>query len=741
MKVVEATIQAIDVGADRGDGRGTFVNNTPPEVPYLEVYKVGTATLEEVTQTVDVLHPGTVVNDDPGDDAIHIMATPSEHLEIARLINRIDGGTNGGGGQTVAVLQLVGADVMTTTATLQTMFLAEGEDAPSIQPDALGNRLMIRGKSGQINQIRQLLTDMNVLATGNGGNLGPRGPIRTINLGGRDPQRLIEMLERAWNSTHENQLRIDMPGARGPVRDVRIPSEGSIDPRGLNQDNRNNTETRRPVDDIDRTRTENSNDARTYGTAQYRRPVPDLTDLAVALIMEDDTEAPVSNAVQSTVVQDEGGQQDGFQGERGFPRGRGGQSYDEDPRGRQQFRREQPTQTSKPPILLREQNGELMIISSDENAANELEAMIQTLAQTIPVETTWTIFHLTSADATETSTMLSRLFPTSSVSSAPSSSSSGLFGDVSSGLRTIGNSLADATGLNATSADTLQIIPETRANALWISGPAYQVRQVEDVLKILDASELPTLLRDRAPRYIEVRYADVTEVSEIVESVYKDFMEVPNSRGGGGGGNPAAAFFGGGRGRGGDTGGGNGSSAQQKAQLTLGVDTRTNALIVSASDTLFRQIEGLVQTLDQAAEDAQRTVRVVNVGGANSTMVQETLTTLIPKVTVATSDGNTSSSQPGSSSSSSSSSSADADRAARLRQIFGAGGGPGGFGGRTGGGGFGGRTGGGGFGGRTGGGTTGGRTGGFGGGGRGSGGFGGGGRGGFGGGGGGRGGR
>ena len=65
----------------------------------------------------------------------------------------------------------------------------------------------------------------------------------------------------------------------------------------------------------------------------------------------------------------------------------------------------------------------------------------------------------------------------------------------------MGRGLADMTGLSSMGTDpmTLRIIPEVRSNALFVTGPADQIRQVEDMLKILDASELPEQLRDRSP--------------------------------------------------------------------------------------------------------------------------------------------------------------------------------------------------------------------------------------------------
>jgi type II secretory pathway component GspD/PulD (secretin) len=70
-------------------------------------------------------------------------------------------------------------------------------------------------------------------------------------------------------------------------------------------------------------------------------------------------------------------------------------------------------------------------------------------------------------------------------------------------------------------------------------------------------------------------------------------------------------------------------------QLSIGVDNRTNTLVVSASDSLYRQIEALVNSLDESAGQARRTVRVVSLQNANSLVVQQTLASLMGKVRTA----------------------------------------------------------------------------------------------------------
>jgi hypothetical protein len=224
----------------------------------------------------------------------------------------------------------------------------------------------------------------------------------------------------------------------------------------------------------------------------------------------------------------------------------------------------------------------------------------------------------------------------------------------------------------------LRIIPETRSNALFVAGPADQVADVESVLKILDAAELPEQLRARAPRYITVQHADINEVAQIVRDVYKEELTASSrSRGGSSGqsANPFAMLMGGGgSSRGGSSRGGSSrQSGGGGVKMTLGVDNRTSALVVSASDSLFKQVEALVTTLDLAAKDARRTVRIVTLQSTNSSAIQQAVQALLPKTSVSTGGRSSAPTSFGPSSRTSSrggSSAAGGDQADRIRQMM-----------------------------------------------------------------------
>jgi type II secretory pathway component GspD/PulD (secretin) len=602
-RIVEEAIRTIDIAAT-----GSFLS----QKPYLFTYAVQNSDAREVAKSLNAILPGVVVNEDGRNGFISIMGSPAQHEQAREMIAKLDGA----GGSRVDVIPLSHMDPSLAVLTLQGMFLRDGDKAPIIQADPIGRQVMIRGTDDQIMQVRQLLADLG--EDGTGVRVGG-GPVRTFNLSGRDPAELLPIIQRIFEAqtgrpvqVHDTSSRRRPPEPQPPPASPpteATPVERTPPPAGA--------ETPLPPRE---------------GNVDVR-PHPLRDPYAVSVETEQTAQAgPADPAQEAPAVQ---------------APSRGAETSAAAPQA-------PPASTSVPaeaaPISIRVVGGELFLISEDDAALNQLEQVLEQAMQAVPARTTWDVIPLRSADATEAAAMLQQLFPDSSVS-ATSSSSSGILGSLASGVSSFGSGLASVTGLSSlgTGPMTLRVIPDVRLNALYITGPPYRVQEVREMLEILDATGLTESLRDRVPRMIPVLYAEIDEVYEMVKSVYQPELQAPN---GGGGGDPRqafAAFLGGGGGRGRD---GENSGQAAEPQITLGIDRTTSNLIVSASEGIFLEIEALVNSVDNAAREARRTVRVLALENTNAATIETTISTLIPKVTVSS----TSSSRPSSSSSSSGSS-------------------------------------------------------------------------------------
>nr|MCH9791155.1 hypothetical protein [Planctomycetota bacterium] len=586
IKIAEEIIKSIDVDEDGSGNPLTAGGNRP----FLRVYTVTSADSKEVTKTLDAMIPGVVVNEDARNNKIHIVATLKEHEKIEEMIRQLDGE---GGSQSVSVINLSELDPISATSTLRSLFIRDGNDAPTIEADLLGRRLLVRGTPDQVIQVKALLAQLGEDGSGRSNDLRDRGPVRTIPLGGRDSKEILQLIDKLWSAS---------AGDTNPIRIV-VPSEDSL--------------IRKKVLGEEEAPTRNRG---------FRNP-------------EQDTSAPINRRIQHQRSEAETDHQSFFftaselksaeqttKKNKSAPETSSDQKVETQPNAQKNSTQPAPQTKKINPVAISTNGDNLIISSTDLEALNRLEQMIDALTQAIPPKNQWTVFYLRSADATATAKMLENLFPTSSVSEMDSGS--GMLG----GLSSIGGSLMDATGLTTLGMgpQTLRIIPESRSNALYVTGPADKVRSVEQMLKVLDASELPASLKDRSPGIIPVDYASASDVEKIVKELYKDYLQSPQQQNNAQKGNPFAAMMGGRNSQ-------NASNAKPvEAKLAVSVDENANQLLVSANDSLFQEIESLVRELDYSAKMSRKSVRVVTLNNANSALIQNALSSLLPNVSIST---------------------------------------------------------------------------------------------------------
>lgn len=705
IKIIEEAIAAVDLPPLPGAA------SRSSREPYLEVYQLETADTMEVTKTLNVLFPGTILNEDGRTRRIHIKATEDMHRDIAATIRQLDG--IGAGASQMAVIPLGRMDAYTATTSIQSLFYADGESAPVVQPHPSDNALIVRGTNEQVTQIKLLVTQ---LEPGEAGGYGGEGNLRTIPLGGRDPEDFLRALERVWNVRGRNPIRTVIPSATGAIRDRRIPSTTSpFSPEEPEAAAPGSKGAERPAPAKPSKEASNDKPNQSASRPSYESPVAARLDASFLKSVPDDLAFAFADESFRDVSFAADPQDDAAADDNP-----GDTASDEELQrlflnlNAAEAGQDGATSGSNAPIAITIQGGNLVIVSEDEAALDRLEDVIASLASAMPPKSQWTVFYLRSADATQTASILERLFPTSSVSTSVGASSDGGFmSELSGGLSSMGRGIMGMSGLDSvlSGPQTLRIIPDVRSNSLFVSGPPHQIDEVEDVLRILDASELPEQLRDRAPRYIAVKHAQVDEVAEIIRDVFKEELTPPQpvqqQRGGGGGANPFAALM----------GGGGGSATAAKVQMTLGIDYQNSRLYVSSSDPTFQQVQTVVEEIDSAALEARRAIRVVPLQHASSTIIRQTIGTLLPRVKVSSSSTSNRASSSGGGNSDSNND-AQQQAAEQMRQQFiqrafqgggfpGGGGTPGGGGRPTGGGST---RGGGGFpgGGRTGGGRPGG---------------------------------
>ncbi len=646
-RIVEETINVIDVDEEPSN---FFARSRKP---YLEVYEVKQSDPREVVKTLGVLVPGVVVNEDGRNDKIHILATELQHREVAALIRQLDGM---GGGEQVAVIPLARMDPITAASQLTAMFTRDGTGAPTIEPDLYGRQLMVRGSATQLAQIQQILSQLGEDGTGRQSGLGTT--IRSFPIAGRDPQEVLEMLQRSWEAENEpNPVRIVRPRDRSPIEAIRTPNASPT-----------TTEQRRDEGPSASLQPRNRSPFRfamqvetvAPASAQSTQVSEDAGTTASSPSVPANAPPPAQEAAPVATQPDESAAPPVTPAESGNPDSATGPASElpsQSPPATQPSGEAKQPSGESPTVDVTVVGDEFIITSSDPEALDRMEAMLEELMQTLPPRTTWTIYPLEHADVITTASMLEQLFPDSSVVSADSlGGSSGIFGSLSGSFSQLTSGLSGIAGLSG-SAGGIRMIPYPPDNALFVSGPTYKVREIEQMLQILDSGDLSASLRDRKPRTIPVLHADVDQVYQVVRDVYKDLLESDQDRGARTAANVMAQMMGGGGRR-----GGGGQQSQPAASLSLGVDRQTSQIIVSSSEAIYEDVRKLVETLDTDAHDARPTVQVISLQNTSTSAIKGTLGSLMPRVQVSATSARP---QTGASGSGSSGGGGGADRGER----------------------------------------------------------------------------
>jgi hypothetical protein len=299
-----------------------------------------------------------------------------------------------------------------------------------------------------------------------------------------------------------------------------------------------------------------------------------------------------------------------------------------------------------------------MIASEDLDALDEFESMLQTLAARAPTGREYTVFYLKFARAEVAAELLNEMLAGGSGGDAGGGEAGGgLMGDLASGLLgdAGGGLFGSLLGLGGgggggaiSTSGTVTLVADRRLNALVVQANAADLDIVEQLLEVIDQEASPEDVQTVAkPRLIPVFYTSAEEIANVVRQVYA-------SRIAGGGASqqqrqPSPEEFiqalrGGGRGgRGGRS---SGSSAQDQEQsMTVGVDTRSNSIVIAAPEPLFQEVRLLVEQLDQAGAEEAETMRVVTLKSASPELVQRAIVSITGgKVTTNTSTNGQSSS-------------------------------------------------------------------------------------------------
>jgi len=321
----------------------------------------------------------------------------------------------------------------------------------------------------------------------------------------------------------------------------------------------------------------------------------------------------------------------------------------------------------------------IIIASDDTEALDRFESLLR---QLIPPGTTLTdrqitVFYLKYVKSDVAKSLVQEIMSGGEDSSAGlgslvSDATSSLMGGGLMGM-ILGGGGDSGTGDSSTfsASGTVSIVSDPRLNALVVQANDEDLAMIDSLLGIIDKEGSETVVETQGkPRLIPVTYVNAEDIANILKEVYAGRINgasggqqqqrqpspedlIKALRGGGGGGR----------------GGGEQAAKSEPAKLSIGVDNTSNSIIVSAPEPLFKEVEELVMTLDQAGTQTQQQIEVRTLHLANPDVVNSALQAILGE-SVSTSTSSNSGGSNSSSGQSGGNPSASADAIRQRIQAF-----------------------------------------------------------------------
>ena len=164
--------------------------------------------------------------------------------------------------------------------------------------------------------------------------------------------------------------------------------------------------------------------------------------------------------------------------------------------------------------------------------------------------------------------------------------------------------------------ERIRVVADPATNALLVQASALDMLTIRKLLREqVDAGVADALSIIKTFIIGPLKYASATDVSYVLRDVYRESMN--NNRGFTG---QIATLITGGRGSNLDANGN-----PKGVSLSLGVDDKTNSLIVACPTSMYEEINKLVEQMEIAASDTKQTVRIVQVKGVDPALIQQAI--------------------------------------------------------------------------------------------------------------------
>lgn len=581
---------------------------TEPEQFELRSYYIKAADPDltlRVLQTLLANLPGVRLDVDQTSKRVVALARPSEHKTIKDTLDHLEGQT-----KVFEVIPLRRTDPQLAVAAVTKFFnlgttgeagAAVDPDAPIVDGDPASMQLWVRGTEVQIQQIKDLVAKLEgPEATG-----AERARLRMLPLTGADASSTVETIKQFW--TLPNQIKMVAPSALTPSG-IRLRTVTPLDTE---------TEPQQPEPEADASPCDTTppRDANPPRDSEARRD-PSVGAGPSPLRIARSPQGAVFQFASQPSANAKNGSSDGDAA---------------------------ASNEAAAEIRIAVTPGGILIASEDLDALDEFEKLLRTVSgpAALAPPTEITVFYLRFAKAEVASQLLQEILGGSAAAMGDTGS---LLGDMASGLfggGLLGGLLGGMAGGDdggETGAATIQasgtvsIVADPRLNALIVQANPVDLALIEQLLKVIDKEGSITEIQTAGvPRIIPVVYTSATEIASVVQQVFAGQIATAGGQSQQQRQPSPEDFI---RALRGQRGGGRQEQSRGEEQkMSISVDARSNSIIVTGPEPLFKQVEALVKQIDQPGNVDSDVVVVAPIRVSDPEVVQRTLNSILQSTT------------------------------------------------------------------------------------------------------------
>jgi type II secretory pathway component GspD/PulD (secretin) len=556
------------------------------------------APIVNILKEMGNLDPSTQLEVDNASHAIIVNGPLADHWTVQSLIKKIDGSA-----RHIEVFKLQKLDAENVAGSIEFLMRGpskdnnrpryifgdyrapdQGKDAFQVEADTKNNRLLLRANDLELQEIRQLMIKLgeDPFADTEGDNL------RVIHSSpGKDTELLLDRLKRIWPSVSPHPLQLEVQQQEESPKHEPVKEDGENKP---GEKNKKPEEAER-------------------GKAQPAKPVPAT---ATAVIPWHHTrftataETTNDSALDSTVTPATGSSGDAKSDETTRPaplRNLAAPTALDNVPNRRAI--EKSDADSPAPISIIQGPQGLIVTSRDAASVDQLMKLIDQLS---PASSRYQAFTLKHVYAKDVAYLLESIF--SDDKKQRDSFSVNYFFDPQPEEKPERSRLSKKLPLKFT-ADSV-------SNSILVqNADEQQLAEIKSLIDFYDKAEPPDSQSIRKTKIVVLKYAKAQAVADVLKDVYVDLLSPndktlrSNNQRGQEQSRQYYSFY--------DMGSRSQSSdnvPKFKSLLSIGVESTSNSLVVSAPQYLLEDVLAMINRLDVTTRAVEPVVRVISAGGA-----------------------------------------------------------------------------------------------------------------------------